>query len=522
MSVRPPPDKNPFEEPDDIDATVMQPMAFQRPAAPAPAGGAAPSAPPFSTGSAGLVPPAFGQSGVSAAPSAFPPPAFGQSAFPPAAFGQQAQPKPAAQQPAPASAPFAPVAPGYRPLDDGTLAALSAVSDNPLVTAAAPILAMVVRVRELGQHRDVESLRERVIAEMQRFEAATVRAGLAATQIRNAGYALCATVDDVVLATPWGSQSLWAHKSLVSTIQKETWGGERFFDLLDQMAEAPDRHLQELELFYLCLSLGFEGKYRVTQRGYSELAKLRDRLYRVIRKQRGEAERDLSPHWRGQADGFRPLAATVPLWLPALLIAVLLAALYSWFVFALADQSDGAHRRLAGLIPDRPVQIARIEPPATLPTPPPKQTLAERIAAALAADIRAGLVEVSGGSDGRATVRTRLNVFASGSDRIEPRYVEVFKHVAEAMRREPGRISVIGNTDSVAIRSLRYPSNQELSEARAATVQRLMTEVLGADAGKDGGSRLSAEGRGDTDPIAPNTTAEGRQANRRVDIVLAP
>jgi type VI secretion system protein ImpK len=119
-------------------------------------------------------------------------------------------------------------------------------------------------------------------------------------------------------------------------------------------------------------------------------------------------------------------------------------------------------------------------------------------------------------------VRTRLNVFASGSDRIEPRYVEVFKHVAEALRPEKGRIAVIGNTDSVAIRSLRYPSNQELSEARADKVQRLMTEILGADAGMDNGSRLSAEGRGDTDPIAPNTTAEGRQANRRVDIVLAP
>lgn len=508
MTVRPPPDKNPFEEPDDIDATVMQPMAFQRPAAP---GTAPTSPPPFSGGSAGLVPPAFGQS---AQPFAAP------SAFSPAAFNM---PKPAAPQaPAPAPAPSAPLSPGFRPLDDAALMAMTAVSDNPLVTAAAPILAMVVRVRDLTHHRDVESLRERVIAEMQRFEAATVRAGLSAAQIRNAGYALCATVDDVVLATSWGNQSLWAHKSLVSTIQKETWGGERFFDLLDQMAEVPDRHLMELELFYLCLSLGFEGKFRVSQRGYSELAKLRDRLYRVIRKQRGEAERDLSPHWRGQADGFRPLAATVPLWLPAVLIAALLAALYAWFVFALADQSDAAYRRLAAVIPDQTVQIARIAPPVTLPTPPPRQTVADRVALALAADIKAGLVEVSGGTDGRVLVRTRLNVFASGSDRIEPRYVEVFKHVAEALRKEPGRISVIGNTDNVAIRSLRYPSNQELSEARAFRVQQLMTEILGGDAGKENGSRLSAEGRGDTDPIAPNTTAEGRQANRRVDILLAP
>ncbi|MBP2298735.1 type IVB secretion system protein IcmH/DotU [Azospirillum picis] len=511
MTVRPPPDKNPFEEPDDIDATVMQPMAFQRPAAPAPG---APVPPPPS-GSAGPVPPAFGQGGV--AQGSFAPSAFAPSAFP-AAF------TPAAPSPARAAAsmgaasPAMPVSPAYRPLDDATLAALASVSENPLVTAAAPILALVGRVRDLTQHRDVDSLRERVIGEMQRFEAACLRAGLPATAIRNAGYALCATIDDVVLATSWGSQSLWAHKSMVSTIQKETWGGERFFDLLDQMAEAPDRHLMELELFYLCVSLGFEGRYRVTPRGYGELARLRDRIYRIIRRQRGEAERDLSPRWRGVADGFRPLAASVPLWLPAAVILALLAALYLWFVFALGDQSDAAHRRLAALLPDQPVQIARIEAPATLPAPRLSRTVAERVAAALAPDIKAGLVDVDGGNDGQVRVRTRLNVFAPGSDRVEPRYVEVFRHVAEALRPEAGRITVIGNTDATAIRSQRFGSNQELSEARAGTVQRLLTEVLGDNAA----NRLAAEGRGDTDPIAPNTTAEGRQANRRVDIVLAP
>jgi len=236
----------------------------------------------------------------------------------------------------------------------------------------------------------------------------------------------------------------------------------------------------------------------------------------VIRNQRGDADRDLSVHWRGVADGFRPLAAAIPLWLPALLIAALLAMLYAWFVFALADQSDAAQRRLAALIPDKPVEIARVTAPATLPAPPPSRTVAQRVAAFLAADIRAGLVEVSGETGGRVVVRTRLNVFASGSDRVEPRYREVFGRVAEAFRTESGRIQVIGNTDNVAIRSLRYPSNQELSEARAEGVRQLLAEKLG------GADRLSAEGRGDADPIAPNTTPQGRQANRRIDIVLAP
>lgn len=485
MTAKSPFEDNPFAENEDIDATVMQPVAFRRPAP-------------------DLTPPA-----AAAAPARqMPPP--GSAPLPAApAFAQ-----PAAQSAAHSATHS--TGPGYGTLDDATVAAMTAVGDNPLVTAATPILSLVVRVRDLAQHRDVESLRERVIGEMRRFEAAATRAGLTAGQIRNAGYALCATIDDVVLNTPWGSQSVWAHRSMVSTIQKETWGGERFFDLLDQMAEQPGRHIRELELFYLCLSLGFEGKYRVMPRGHSELGRLRDRLYRLIRKERGDSGRDLSGRWQGVAERFRPPEAMVPLWVPAGMIAALLVALFVWFAYSLGEQSDAAYGRLAKLLPDRPVQIGRLTPPPTLPAAAPVSTLLQRVSAFLATEIRSGMIEVQGDQQGRVIVRTLGNVFASGSDAVEMPYRILFGRVAEAIRNETGTIQVIGHTDNVAIRSIRFPSNEELSEARAEQVRLLLAQGLG------GSGRLSAEGRGDTEPIASNATPQGRQSNRRIDIVLAP
>lgn len=450
--------KDPFGEPDDIDATVMRPVAFQRSASPSPT---APPAPALT-----------------------------------------------AQRPAAAAA---------LPLgafDETTTAALASIGQNPLLAVSAPILALAARLRDLPAHRDVDSLRERVIVELQRFEAAAVQAGLTTDQIRVGRYALCATVDDVVLNTPWGSQSVWANKSLVSTIQKETWGGERFFEFLDQMQQEPRRYIRELELFYACLSLGFEGKYRVLPRGHSELARLRDVLFRVVRRERGDFERDLSPQWRGIADRYRPLGAVVPLWVVGAVLAALLMFAYMGFAFSLGERTDQVYGQVAGLLPDRPVEIARLNPPPA-PAAPPSTSVLDRITGFLKPEIDEGLIQVVGDDRSGVVIRTAASLFPSASTTVDARFRPLIDRIGQALANEAGSILVVGHTDNVPIRSIRFPSNQELSNARAEAVSALLATTLGTT-----GDRLSAEGRGDTEPIAPNETAEGRQQNRRIEIIL--
>lgn len=469
--------KDPFAEPDDIDATVMRPMAFHRSAAPA----ATPPTPPHG----------------------FPPP--------PTAAATANSPPLSASGPAPSFA-----AAGGAAMDDGVLAALASLGQNPLLSTAAPILALVVRVRDLPTHRDVDSLRERVIAEMHRFETTAIQAGLTADQIRIGRYALCATIDDVVLATPWGGQSVWATKSLVSTIHRETWGGERFFDLLEQMVQEPRRYLSELELFYACLSLGFEGRYRVTPRGYAELARLRDALYRAVRRERGDFERELSPHWRGIADRYRPLGAVVPLWVIGAVLAALLMFLYMWFAYALGERTDGVQARMATLLPDRPVEIARLTPPPVraVPAVPAPSSALQRIGGFLDPEVKAGQVEVLAGNSGGVVVRVVASLFLSGSDTVDAKWRPLIDKVGQAVAAEKGPIEVVGHTDNVPIRSIRFPSNQELSVARAEMVAGLIGRVLGSR------DRLGSEGRGDTEPIASNATPQGRQQNRRIEVIL--
>lgn len=467
--------KDPFGDDDDIDATVMRPPAFQRPgsvAAPNPAG--APLAPP--------------------APPPAPPPSRPTPALP------------ATDTPLP----------GFAAIDENTLAALTGHGTNPLLSAAAPLLALATRLRDLPIHRDVESLRERVIAELRRFETAGIQAGVTTDQMRVGRYALCATVDDVVLNTPWGGQSAWAAKSMVTSIHKEAWGGERFFDLLEQMQAEPKRYLLELELFYACLSLGFEGRYRVSPRGHSDLARLRDGLYRVLRRERGDVDRELSPQWRGVADRYRPLGAAAPLWVVGAVAAALLMFLYMALAYSLSGKTDAVYQKIAGLLPNKPVEIARLSAPP--PAPRVNVGAYQRIAQALADDVAAGRIAVLDEGDGGVLVRTRANVFLSGSDSIEPGFAPVIDRIGRALAAESGPAQVVGHTDSQPIRTLRFPSNQELSEARA---QAVATRLAGQMGGQGAASqRLTAEGRGPREPIADNNTADGRQQNRRIDILL--
>jgi chemotaxis protein MotB len=112
-------------------------------------------------------------------------------------------------------------------------------------------------------------------------------------------------------------------------------------------------------------------------------------------------------------------------------------------------------------------------------------------------------------------VLTDRLLFASGQARLQaagdPLLVEV-AHLLNVDQKHP--ITVEGNTDNVPIASAQYPSNWELSTARATSVVRyLIAHGVAAQ-------RLGAAGYAALHPLAPNTTAAGRARNRRVDIVL--
>lgn len=221
--------------------------------------------------------------------------------------------------------------PGLREFPDAHL--------NPLVAAAADLLSEVVRLAT-ADASDVEALNSFLVDQVKVFELRAAQQRVPGEQAVAARYVLCTVLDETILGTPWGGASEWSRMSLLSRFHKETVGGDKFFRLLERLSTHPARHLHMLELMYLCLALGFEGKYRAIPRGAVELDEIREGLFRQIRHLRGEVARELSPQWQALDAPRDSTLRMVPRWQLCLLTAICLAAMYTGFAMVLGKHRD--------------------------------------------------------------------------------------------------------------------------------------------------------------------------------------
>lgn len=391
-----------------------------------------------------------------------------------------------------------PGSPGVKEVDE--LAATAGL--NPLIAAANPLLNIVPQLRTTPHHPDPSGLRDFIAQNIKVFETRAKAAGVASEKVIAARYALCTLLDEAAASTPWGS-GIWAKHSLLIMFHNEAWGGEKFFQLLAKLAENPKANLDLLEFMYICLTLGFEGRYRVVENGKAHLDALRERLARLLEKERGEYERDLSGRWQAAPIKRAKILALLPVWVLAALCGLIMLAAYLSFSFMLNKASDPVFAKIQSIRVRNP-----IPEPTPLPAPEP------RLAEFLASEIREGLVSVKD-EEGRSVVTLRGDgLFAPGSAAISQRFLPVLERVAVALNSVPGQVKVTGHTDDQPIRSVRFPSNWHLSKERALSVMRILAEKGTLQ------SRLSAEGRADAEPIALNDTPADRARNRRVEITL--
>lgn len=385
---------------------------------------------------------------------------------------------------------------------------------NRLNAAAATLFALVSRIRNRAQHMEPETLRRNVVAEIRGFETRAIQGGVDPQQVKVARYAICATIDDVVLNTPWGEQSIWGMQSMVGTFHRETVGGDRFYDVLARLEQDPQNNIELLEFLYMCLSLGFDGRLRVEQGGADKHLQIRNGLARIIRAQRGPAEQDLSPHWQGVDRPHKALSAWKPVYIAVGAIAALLTVSFAGISIALGGQTERLLGQFASVDPGRPPTLERPAPPPPPPPPPPGPTQVDVVSGFLEKEIKAQTIKVFEDAN---TLTVRINgngMFGSGSDTLSEEVNDTITRLAKAMDGQNGKVIIVGHSDNVPIKSSRFPSNMHLSLARAESVKKFMENILSDP------SRLSAEGRSDKEPLESNDTREGRAANRRIEIVL--
>lgn len=418
---------------------------------------------------------------------------------------------PPANRPSPA--PIPPAATAVTPLPSVNYEELAQVGlrstpgANVLLDLVSAILSLAARLKVSVNYPAVDELKQKLAKQVGEFESKAIGAGIPQDQVRMASYCLCTFLDETIQNTPWGNQSNWGHQSLLIVFHKEAWGGERFFQILEQVVKQPGQNLNLLEFCYVLLSFGFEGKYRLMNNGLNELERQRIDLYQLIQRVRGDFPSELSPRWQGVQAGKTALMKQMPLWVFASIAAGLLLLCYLGFAFFLNSASDPVYRALIELA-KQPVQIV-----STSYVPPPPAPVAkarmERFRPLLREEIANNMVEVVGDN-----ILRIYNSFPSGSDQVKPEFLQMLQKIARELENEQESILVTGHTDDVPIVSARFPSNWHLSTARAKNVLGILKE----SAQLRGAAR--AEGRADAEPLVNNDSKEHRAINRRVDILI--
>jgi type VI secretion system protein ImpK len=490
------------------ERTIIRPNPGGRRPTPAP-GGAAPAATPTSPVAYPPPPPQY------TPPPSYPPSSAPQPGGQANWDGWATAPTPPPLNPymqAPSgSAPMTPA-----PVMPHVSVDLVAIAANPLMRASASLLLLLGRLRASLARAGSGQLMDQVAQSIVQFETDARAAGVPPEQVNAAKYALAATADDIVQNLPTDDRYLWTKYSMLVRFFGERTGGVKFFRELDLAKQDPGANLGLLEIMHACLCLGFEGVYRASSSsgGAGALQGIRRDLYEAIRRVQPKTIEDLSPHWRGQTIGLAANRFRAPVWSIAAVAALILLGVYLVLRNLLSGEAEALALKMARLHPGTEINIARetaVKPP---PDPKRSSTQLERIRAALADEILAGKLSADQTTTSIIIRIGNLVLFPSGAAKVNDTFNPLAAKIAKSLDKEPGAIRIDGYSDTDPIKTVSFPSNWELSEARAKSV----ASVLKTDLAKP--DRVTVSGKGSDNPVAPNDTVENKAKNRRVEVSI--
>jgi type VI secretion system protein ImpK len=342
-----------------------------------------------------------------------------------------------------------------------------------------------VRLCTQYQMPNLSALRQRLISRLKDFQQRETDAGREQPQIDTASYALCTLLDETIGDTCWGS-GVWGSNSLLMHFYGESHGGERFFSLLEEVEKTDNESL--LKVFYLCLALGLEGRYRLLPDGEAQLTIIRQRLTQRLQP------RNVPPQtvWHRVCSCIKGRRG----WICGGMLLLMVTCLAQFYLLSAAKRQ---HQRLQ-----------------TLTLVAQEHSLVQKVASLLATDIHRGALELSSEGHGVRIILNSGAFFASGSTEISPQQWDVLQRLGANLRTLPVQVRIVGHSDNVSA-GRKWRSNHALSLARAQTVKYALSPP---EAGLP--FSISVEGRGSDEPLTANDNADNRARNRRVEIYITP
>lgn len=186
-----------------------------------------------------------------------------------------------------------------------------------------------MQLRETDELGDADLLRSRILDMLKSAEQDAIQHAIPSSDIKDARFAIVAFLDEAIVGSNWAGRVAWVAKPLQVQLYGKAVAGEEFFERLNMLKADAALRNDVLEVYYLCLALGFKGKYQVM--GASGQNELRIQIEDTYSRLRAAAKKQspmLSPHGRPRDQVATEVKSKLPSWVIAVVAACIGLVVY--------------------------------------------------------------------------------------------------------------------------------------------------------------------------------------------------
>jgi len=203
---------------------------------------------------------------------------------------------------------------------------------------------------------DADVFRERIKQFLTAFERGATKLHASAEDVYACKYAFCATVDEAVLMSGFRAREAWQRLPLQLQFFGDQLAGEQFFEKLEELRRHGLPRVQTMEVFHMCLLLGFQGRYLIE--GSEKLNYLTARLGDEVARLKGQGA-GFAPHWAAPDKVQNQLKNEVPLWVVGAVFGFMALAGFLGLRWQLTEHTKGSLGELHHIV-QMPPQVANI------------------------------------------------------------------------------------------------------------------------------------------------------------------
>lgn len=191
---------------------------------------------------------------------------------------------------------------------------------------SAETLMLILQLRSTNNYGDASTLKSRVSDLFDRFERDARSSGIDNEKIRFAKFALVAFLDETIISSTWTQKDEWLAEPMQIKLFDTFNAGEEFFDYLHQLRQRTSANADILEVYYLCLALGFKGKYQL--QSPENLRRVIDDLNMELHPEMYSSIDAISPHGKPKESFVQTAAGGIPVWVYPLGAIVIFIVFY--------------------------------------------------------------------------------------------------------------------------------------------------------------------------------------------------